>query len=50
MSPETLRFLVTLVGNVTLSAGADDFADVAAMVVQTKRELGEAIATAEKGV
>lgn len=43
-SPDVLNLFVTLLGQVTLNAGADDFDEVAATVSRAKKELASALA------
>lgn len=43
MSREVLVFLSRLLAQVTLSAGADDFEETAALVVKARRELAAAL-------
>jgi hypothetical protein len=47
MSPETLRWLQSLVNSVSLSVGADDFEATAIVVAKAKRELADAVAAAQ---
>lgn len=48
-SPDVVGLFNTLLSQVTLNAGADDFAEVAALVTKAKREVASALAGAEEG-
>lgn len=46
-SRDVLEFLDTMLGQVTLSAGFDDFEEKALVVVKAKREMAEALNAAK---